>query len=438
MQATPDQEIRKHIRNELNHQDKRRSAVWSWCAGLAGCFLVVFMLTSVDLGSNLPFEGGSGLADDPWQIATAQQLNSVRFYPEGHFILTADIDLNVAPFNFDFGWVPIGDGQVVFMGTFDGNDKTIHNLYINRSGAYQGLFGYTEEAVISNFTLDNVDVTGTIYVGGLIGYSGISTIVRNSSVEGSVSGDFSVFYPTFDGFSVGGLVGINAEGSLVNNSHAAVSVKGNTYIGGLVGHNTDSSTITNSFATSTVRGVSEVGGLVGRNSTAATILRSYATGRVSGNSYVGGLVGDLEAATIENSYATGFVTGINSVGGLVGASTFPKITNSYSASPVRGENNIGGLLGVSLDDSTITSSFWDVDVSGVDVSAGGIGKPTEEMIIRSTYADAGWDFETVWGIEENVTYPELIAMNDNDNDNDSENDHDRRNGGGCFVNVFQQ
>lgn len=45
-----------------------------------------------------PFAGGSGTEGDPWHVATATQLDSVRNYLSAHFIQTADIDLDVAPY----------------------------------------------------------------------------------------------------------------------------------------------------------------------------------------------------------------------------------------------------------------------------------------------------------------------------------------------------
>ena len=40
------------------------------------------------------------------------------------------------------GWVPIGDFSNRFTAVFEGNGHTISNLYINRTAAFVGLFGY--------------------------------------------------------------------------------------------------------------------------------------------------------------------------------------------------------------------------------------------------------------------------------------------------------
>jgi len=69
---------------------------------------------------------------------------------------------------------------------------------------------------------------------------------------------------------------------------------------------------------------------------------------------------------------------------------------------------LGGLCGENCSDN-ITSSFWDVNSSRIDVSDGGTGLTTQEMQIESTFTDAGWDFsiEPIWKICETVDYPRL-------------------------------
>src|SRR5690606_29492821 len=92
------------------------------------------------------FADGDGTEDDPYQIATAEQLNNVRKYPDAHFMLIADIDLDKPPYNQGEGWEPIGTSSNPFNGKFDGNNYRIQNLFIDRSDQNgTGLFG-----VISN------------------------------------------------------------------------------------------------------------------------------------------------------------------------------------------------------------------------------------------------------------------------------------------------
>ena len=74
------------------------------------------------------------------------------------FILTENIDLG------NFPWTPIGlnGDKNGFQGTFDGNGKTISNLYVDLSAErkYQsaGLFGSANGGTIKNFTVKNATI----------------------------------------------------------------------------------------------------------------------------------------------------------------------------------------------------------------------------------------------------------------------------------------
>jgi hypothetical protein len=139
-----------------------------------------------------------------------------------------------------------------------------------------------------------------------------------------------------------------------------------------------------------------VGGLVGD---AVFISYCYSTGAVVGHDYVGGLSGS--AMALNDSYCTGSVTGNNKVGGLVGYVIPGDITNCYSTGTVTGDTEVGGLVGD--PDATAISSYWDTETSVQATSPAGEGKSTAEMKRKATFVD--WDFETIWGIEEGVSYP---------------------------------
>jgi uncharacterized repeat protein (TIGR02543 family) len=186
------------------------------------------------------FAGGTGTYEDPWQIATAAQLDLVRNYlsryedgvfidnSDKHFILMDNIDLGVAPYNEGAGWLPIGDydDDTYFEGSFNGNGKVINGLTINRPDTTDiGLFGSTSFADIKNVSLNGVSIIGLDYSGSLVGSAYYGSI-SNSYARGSlVARNF-----------VGGLVGENTSGNLTNN-YAVVSVTGTDYTGGLVGYN---------------------------------------------------------------------------------------------------------------------------------------------------------------------------------------------------------
>jgi hypothetical protein len=203
-----------------------------------------------------------------------------------------------------------------------------------------------------------------------------------------------------------GLFGYVGTGGQIKNLRVEdASIFGNKYVGGLVGFPYKAA-ITDCYSTGSVRGNSDVGGLVGVNYY-GTISACYSAGSVSGvGDYAGGLVGRNYFGPITNSYSTGSVSGHDGVGGLVGENdSSGTITKCYSTGSVSGNYAVGGLVG--WNKSTVTASFWDIETSDCNTSAGGTPKTTGEMKTIDTFTDAGWDFVEIWGIGENQTYPFL-------------------------------
>jgi len=220
-------------------------------------FLVLIIITFSKFDVYAQFAGGSGTADDPYLVETANHLNNVRDYLGANFRQIANIDLDVAPYNSGYGWQPIS----IFTGVYDGQELIISNLYINRpSSGNTGLFGRLEYAETSNVRVENVNVIGDEQVGGLAGDT-LNSIFYNCSVTGNVTGILSV----------GGLVG-RSSGS-VSNSLSSGSVIGDRRVGGLVGWCMDP--ILNSYSLANVSGNEFVGGLIGYASNYTQITNSY-------------------------------------------------------------------------------------------------------------------------------------------------------------------
>ena len=97
---------------------------------------------------------GKGTSDNPYQITTAKQLDEVRKNLAAHYELKNEIDLS----SFH-NWIPIGDSEHPFTGSFDGNGFTIKNLKINSIGSdYAGLFGNCLYASFRNINLIDVSI----------------------------------------------------------------------------------------------------------------------------------------------------------------------------------------------------------------------------------------------------------------------------------------
>lgn len=248
------------------------------------------------------FAGGSGTAVDPYQIATAEQLDAVRENLSANYKLVADIDLSayVAPggggYNEGKGWDPIGKvtpgtGMMnstidYFDGMFDGDGHTVSGLSINRLGERAtGLFrGLAPSALVLNVGLDDVAISGGELTGGVAGE--VKGIVANSYVTGTITGmNFT-----------GGVAGyVHGTRAVVSYSYAIASVSGvgSNYIGGLAG------------------------GLYG----GGAVRHAFAAGAVSGQNYVGGLVGSPYEVNVSASYYDMNASGQSDTGRGIGKST---------------------------------------------------------------------------------------------------------------------
>jgi len=129
---------------------------------------------------------------------------------------------------------------------------------------------------------------------------------------------------------------------------------------------------------------------------------------IIGGTNVGSLVGYLQGK-VSNSYATGTTTpsvnGVQIVGGLIGHLNSGTIENSYSTARVEGNSLVGGLIGKAFGEIVCNNCFWDIQISGQQTDVCAEGKTTEEMKQQVTFV--GWDFNTIWDIEEGKTYPFL-------------------------------
>ena len=203
--------------------------------------------------------------------------------------LTADINLTGKD------WTPIGtDYDNSYKGTFDGGGHTITGLTFTTNDQDAGLFGCLGKAgTVKNVVMDGIQITCNHRLGFAGGVAGFSDgTIENCSVSGSVSG--TVY--------VGGVVGAQWEGSITGCSSSA-TVKGMVHVGGVVGQTNGSATLTACYATGNVtleidpRKNIAGGSLVGFNG-GNGVRACYATGNVTstgsstGNVHIGGFLGD--------------------------------------------------------------------------------------------------------------------------------------------------
>ena len=264
-----------------------------------------------------PPSKGDGKKDSPYIITKAEELawfrdqvnsgknkicakiaDNVEVIDLKDFCHAADASKNIEKLS----WVPIGKSNKTYEGTFDGNNKTITNLYINGNQKYSGLFGYTYISTIKNLTFVNAKVTNTnSFTGILVGYGYGGTyqnIMTSTSCE--VNG----------GDVTGGIAG---------------KLAGNAY---------------NCVNYATVQGKDQVGGLFSSYDSSKSITACANYGKVTASGqWVGGLVGYFGSGTIQDCANYGDVKGTELVAGMAGYVYEGKIQNVFSYGNVSATNS---------------------------------------------------------------------------------------------------
>ena len=297
------------------------------------------MMLLIVMAILMPYEGawaqtkptrGNGSVDNPYEISTAAELAWFRDYvnKESQFasaMLTDDIDLSefchaadAATNTEELSWDPIGNGKM-YCGTFDGNGKTIRNLYINTTYIFRGFFGYANGGSIKNITFDNAKVKNT-----------------NKFGTGILTGGFEKC--TIENIKI-----------LAN-----CSVEGTENTGGIAGAGTGN--ISNCENRAMVNGTNNVGGIVG-NSSDNTISSCANYGAVTGTeSNVGGMVGFFISGTIQNCANYGDISGADCVGNQIGYASICNLNNVLGIGNVTATTSQSGLLAGVIWDSSSTAA----------------------------------------------------------------------------------
>jgi hypothetical protein len=447
------------------------------------------------------------------EISTLQQLDLMRYDLAGTSLngdstgcpatgcngyeLVADLDFDtngngVADegdlfWNNGAGWVPVGDSSGGFSATFEGNNHLIRNLFMSTPVTkYIGIFGIAENAILRNLMLVNSKVSGSQYIGVLVGaanstefhnihITGITLaggrrtgallgsgyddiVIENVKVSGSISGSNEV----------GGVVGYLSEngsfngvnGNQLSDLHFNGEVSGNLDVGALVGglHRTDVAGFT--VKNSTVSGSTNIGGAFGKLVYATSVLSGRTENvELVGSSRIGGLAGNsfnssIHQVSIEGSvysdYSFGSVAGgligyggglelgnirtevefdsLGASGGMIGEVSYrfgAQIEDSLDLTRSIGAGEHTPFVAISSDTTTVIDSFWDSELSSQVNGAWGESRTTTELQCPTMPGDVMCDASLYSGWD--ATIWDFGTLNDYpvlffDKDGDSIND----------------
>ena len=391
------------------------------------------------------FTKGTGTAEDPYQISTAQELaylsytvynNSGYNYSNVYFKQTADIDLS------QYYWQPIGikydrSGTIksaYFSGNYDGGNFQITGIF-TKSGSsnaysYQGLFGYiyaqNYNITLKNINIKDSNIQGYQYVGGIIGYgykiaSKAISITNSSLVNSKINATY-----IYAGGIAGKLDSSSAKspGSItIKNCYNSSTIKGSSAVGGIIGEGVNSSP-------SAVQGSSYSGVL--------SIVNCFNTEGIESSGNAGGIAGRIASGRISiyNNFNIGKIKGSSNVGGILGSgysSSSSTVSYNYNLGNVVGTYYVGGIIGYKRSVSTMSSNYYGADcvstTGGIGVSDSAIGEDatgasykeslrTEDFKSKEFYLTYSnwsysypWDFYYLWGFKEgqNDGYPIFVG-----------------------------
>ena len=414
------------------------------------CFL--FMILSLLFHETFAqFSGlGSGTADDPYQITNGDDLFDMRNKPEAYYILMNDIDLTewIAEDNPDQGWLPIPN----FNGYFDGNNKTIRGLFINRPTTDNvGLFQTCKAKEIKNLMIMEPRIIGKDDVGTISGtlqqayvhrVTIINPQVKGNDHVGGLSGSIAVINKYFDNVVLGG----NIEGNL-----GVGGLYGNT-LSSFGGHhyNVVGYGIVRCYSSANVKATKYAGGIVGRVKTHyyvvtnqySGIKKEYIqsggihqcrfSGRVEAQTHAGAIVGDTysdkytgtasDCLDLTYNIFSGVVKAQGGANGMVGSymnKTFGGTTYSYR------NHNVCVLDSIIVTGTTTSNPSRIATIAGTDNYASlktivsrtgevvqieddeynGTGYSYRNLLRKNTYVGWNFDFDSNWSMIDGETLP---------------------------------
>lgn len=313
-----------------------------------------------------------------------------------------------------------------------------------------GLVGVTYKSEITSSSVKNINVSGGSYVAGLTGVTyGLST-VDNCHVQG-IKADGSASY-------VGGLIGVPYEYSWIYGCSAIdiVATAKTSYVGGFAGavhgHSIIEDSCVKNVVATAVNGRSAAG-FIGEIYEGSQVRLCYAIDvDAKAQFYVGGFSGAIYGkSTVEIScvYGKAATTKGYVAGGFAGYVSDVRIRNCYSQVDVHTETTGGtaGFVGYFAGNSSVYNTYaagkvtntkgdsavyngaysgyscvmfqgtnyYDSDINGAlrAYGTGGTqsgqgfaypqGKTTSVMMQQATFE--GWDFDYIWKIDENTSYP---------------------------------
>ena len=326
-----------------------------------------------------------------------KEVNDGNSFKDQYVYLLEDIDLE------NEEWGVIGSytddsTNKPFAGIFEGNNNTISNININKSGEENiGLFSYNL-GTIRDLKIEGGSITGLQRVGGIVS-------INKGTIENCHNNGTTIIITSTSGG--GGIAASNRGGIIIycsNKSNIIASQAG--YVGGIAGGVQKNSEISNCFNIGNIEGGYNVGGIAGSTEENTQIKCCYNAGNIvgtdvresEGNTNTGGIVGLLRGNT-NSCYNAGTINGISSIGGIVGQTGVStdtndiEISNCYNVGKVENQGwaDIGNILGGAYGNRKIIlkNNYFSREISNID-GVGAIGENAQIEVNETIEKDLNY------------------------------------------------
>lgn len=354
-------------------------------------------------GTDFTADAPTGSGDSPttpYLIKNAKELryfiNNGSKFQNKYIRLTTDIYIDD-----QVQWKPVSSSSAnKFEGHFDGAGHIIKGNIQNNQEEYDafGIFGYIENATISNLTvIGNITAPKSSKTGGIVGYMTASSII-NCHFNGTISATTESTCTNFGGITAISYGNCTINGCTVQgqiNIHNDIT----QYIGGIVGYLSGQTIIKECYNYAEITGNSTkntfyIGGIAGQiSSTTNNVISdciNYGNINVSVSSpsvscYCGGLFGTIRSAILNDlaNFATDIT--VNStytnkyLGGIAGNALKVQAIRLINKSNITGNTDnrntyIGGLFGYCDQNNSVHQSRNEGNIQFSDTKSSAMGK----------------------------------------------------------------
>ncbi len=346
------------------------------------------------------YEGGDGTEENPYQIATPQQLALLAQQINNgigctaHYVLVNDICLNDKDGTLEWpviGLVSSSSDPSYFRGVFDGNGHIISGMYISEYHICSGLFGDVKGAIIKNLTVSNSRIiTGNVM--GFIAGEARNTDFLNCNVTSCEM--ITTVSSGGQGGIVGNVIAVNAETDTVFIMDCTSNVRfsSNGYsCGGIVGYACSQNCVlviencvnySNVLGTEHLGGILGSGGVIGHDESSAFVVRDCKNfGDINLGQFGGGIGAYCWDIEVYRCFNRGDVTAGYNAGGIIGINMDGLVAECANMGNVQTVSTSGSMVGGIVGDH-----------SGVVANSYNHGE------VSAIYGDAGRDVTTIGGI----------------------------------------